>query len=455
MRLLPEGEEDQDTGYITFDIWLSDRAISYHVEMDAEAQALKFVTPEFDNLSPIRHHCLSLEITIWVPPRANLETILIKATELSISLQDDVDLHVKQDSRFATYAGDIHFSSRNLSSVQGLNGDNKGQSTLPQGRIEETVAGRVEPDILDSELAPIVSSNPPQGQDLKGVEYSNQGELPRGFSSRETIITTSSGDITGSFYLYDLLHLETNSGDVDISVAPQPDPQGGSSRTAQLTVASASGDIRCRYPIWDTSSIPDRDYQTSVTAHSGDISGDFVIGSEATFKAISGDFYINALPTTYDNSTFSTVSTSGSTRVTVLEPLSRHQTPLSSPADNINIGDDDPYVIINPSEILPVDIDEPTILSTSYKRPLTHLTSYHEGSSGNTKIHYPSSWEGEISAATISGNIRVGGEGVRTIKDGRKNRAYREVVARKGSRAEYASVLKVHEVSGNLDVWVG
>jgi hypothetical protein len=429
--------------------------MSYSVEMDAEAQALKVVSPEFDNLSPNRDHCLSLEITIWLPPSATFENILIEATELSIRLMDDVDFNVSQESRFATYAGDVHFPTTNLSTVQGLKKDDEHRSTPLHGDTEDNFVGRVQPDSSDLDFTSNVPSNPSQGLHLKGAEYATPRKLPPGFSSREIVVRTISGDITGFFYLYDLLDLETDSGGVDISVAPQPDLHEGGPHAAQLTVATASGDIQCRYPIWNSTNIPDRDYRTSVTTHSGRISGDYVIGTEAMFRAISGDFDITALPTTDEKSTFSTDTTSGSTRVTVLQPLSRHRTALPLPTDNIDIGDDDPYVIIRPPEIVPIDTDAPITQSKIYRRPLTHITSFHECSSGDMKIHYPSAWEGEINAVTISGNIRVGGDGVRTIKDSRKNWAYREVIARKGPAAEYASVLKVHGVSGNLDVWVG
>jgi len=83
------------------------------------------------------------------------------------------------------------------------------------------------------------------------------------------------------------------------------------------------------------------------------------------------------------------------------------------------------------------------------------LTSLHESNSGSIKLRYPDEWEGEIRASTIAGSIRVGGNKVRTIKDGKKNWAYNEVIARKGEDAEQASKLSVENVAGSADVWVG
>src|SRR5579871_2299179 len=78
----------------------------------------------------------------------------------------------------------------------------------------------------------------------------------------------------GLLYLYGLLHLGTDSENVDDSVVAQPDPNEALFGIAQLAVASASGYIRCKYPTWDAASIPDRDYRTSASAHYGDIRGE-------------------------------------------------------------------------------------------------------------------------------------------------------------------------------------
>lgn len=278
--------------------------------------------------------------------------------------------------------------------------------------------------------------------------------MPPGFSSREIVVGSASGDITGVFYLYDLVHVETDSGNINIMVLPQPAPRDGVPNTAQLTLGAASGNIHCRYPVCDVAKIPDRDYRTSIRTHSGGISGDYVIGAEAIFKVISGDLKIIALPTIFEKSTFKTETNSGSTHVTVLEPLIQHRTPSSPTADFIDIGEDDPH-LIHPPEVAPIESDVPATPSKIHRHTLTQLASYHDYNSRSMKIHYPSAWEGEIIAATISGSILVGGDDVRIIKGSRKNWAYHEVVARKGDGAEYASAVRVHGVSGSLDVWVG
>lgn len=402
LRRQTDSKIGQDTGYITFDVWLSEPGITYQLEMNIEAQALKVVTPNFADLSPGGDHCLSMEITVWIPPNASFENILVEATSLSIRFMDDIDVHVSQDSKFETHSGDVSFPSGNLSSV----------------------------------------------------EISKPSGMPPGFSSRRIAVGTSSGDITGTIFLYDLVSIKTDSGDIDITILPQPAPHDGSSNVAQITLGAASGDIRCRFPVYNAAKIPDRDYRTSVQTHSGDIRGYYVIGTEAIFKVISGDIEIIALPTTFESSTFKTETNSGSTHVIVLEPLSRHRTSSPLPSDSIDIGNDDPY-LIHPPQVVPVDPDVLVAQSPIPERHLRRLKSYHVCSSGDQKIHYPTAWDGEITAVNITGNIRVGGDGVRIIRDSKKNWAYHEVVARKGSGAEHASNLNVHGVSGSLDVWLG
>jgi DUF4097 and DUF4098 domain-containing protein YvlB len=271
-----------------------------------------------------------------------------------------------------------------------------------------------------------------------------------GFSSREIYVGTTSGSVTGTFPLWDLLHVESDSGSIDICITPKPlledDP-----KPAQLTLSTVSGNINARLPIRQASSIPERDYHTRINTHSGGIQADIVIGTNAVIKSVSGSLAIMALPTTYGNSFFTTGTESGSTDIKVLSPLSGG-TRYASPQDDFtDIGNDDPYLIGHPES----GPDVPAAQLSGSKRPLSRLVSQHEGSSGHVKMHYPSVWEGEINAETISGNIKVGGNGVRIIKDSRKNWAYHEVVARKGAGAEHASSLRVREVSGGIDVWVG
>jgi DUF4097 and DUF4098 domain-containing protein YvlB len=262
------------------------------------------------------------------------------------------------------------------------------------------------------------------------------------FSSREIYIETTSGSIYGALSLYDLLYIKSVAGDIDVFVSPQPvlkeDP-----KPAQLTLSTVNGRVNARLPINHLSSIPDRDYRTRMNTKSGDIEADIVIGTEAVIKSISGALAITALPTSYENSVFTTETESGDADILVLSPLSRRETYASPPGDFNDRGRPD----------ISSDTLAPPLWES--KQHLSRLVSRHEGISGHVKMQYPSVWEGEISAEAISGSIKVGGEGVRIVKDSRKHWVYHEVVAQKGSNAENASSLRIQEVSGGIDVWVG
>lgn len=372
-------------------------------------QALKVTTPGSANVSPNGHHCTSLEITVWVPPSANFNYLTIGSTELSLRVLDDVDLYVSKITKFGSYSGSIHFPPINESISQGTheNGSDSNKNQALLGNVD-------------------------------------------GLSSREIYVRTTSSSVTGAFCLWDLLYIESDSGSIDIGIKPKPvledDP-----KPAQLTLSTVSGDINAYLPIQNASLIPERDYHTRINTHSGGIQADIVIGTNAVIKSVSGSLAIMALPTTYGDSFFTTGTESGSTDITILLPLSRRARYVTSPKDFTDIGNDDPYLIGHPES----SQDVPAAQLSGYKRPLSRLVSQHEGSSGHVKMRYPSVWEGEINAETISGNIKVGGDGVRIIKDSRKNWAYHEVVARKGAGAEHASSLQVREVSGGIDLWIG
>lgn len=451
LRRLPLDEEDQQTGYITFDMWRSDPGIKSRVEMDASRQAMKITTHSYADLPAGRNHCLSLEVTVWVPPKASFKHIQIEATELSLRVYDDVDMIVSEVSKFGAYAGNILFpSSDRLGLTHSQPEVDEIMPLIAPADSEDRKAEATSADKRVNGEGESLHANILPPTDLPVLGDQNWLKNVSGFLSREIIVGSTYGSISGNFDLYDLLYVDSDSGKIDISVSPRPalatDPQ-----PARLTLTTVSGNIRARFPIRQSASIPDRDYRTSVKSHSGSIHGDYLIGTEAIFSGVSGSMAINVLPTTYERAEFKTETPNGATEITVHPPLVQTRPSAPPPIEFIDIGDEDPYLINHPKS----DLEAPVSPSWESKRPLSRLTSSHEGSTGRMRLHYPSVWEGEITAVTISGDIRIGGGGVRTIKDSRKNWAYHEVVARKGLTGDHASAITVHEISGSVDFWVG
>ena len=88
-------------------------------------------------------------------------------------------------------------------------------------------------------------------------------------------------------------------------------------------------------------------------------------------------------------------------------------------------------------------------------RALRVLTSTHGSTSGNVKARYPGSWEGDISLASLSGRLSVGGKGVKLIKAGGEwPGVNKSLVARKGEKGEGGKIV-VKTTSGDVDVLVG
>ena len=110
-------------------------------------------------------------------------------------------------------------------------------------------------------------------------------------NARETYIHVTSGSVTGSYPLYDILDISTKSGSIDIDVEPK-DAGGGDVQPAILRLSSQSGSIRA---FTSTVSVPARDYQMSVNSLSGSIDATLLHGSHTSLRShngrISADLY--------------------------------------------------------------------------------------------------------------------------------------------------------------------
>lgn len=63
-----ETSSDRSNPTVTFDVWTTDDDLSAEVQLDADATAIKAYTPQHqEGLSTGTQHCISLEITVWLP----------------------------------------------------------------------------------------------------------------------------------------------------------------------------------------------------------------------------------------------------------------------------------------------------------------------------------------------------------------------------------------------------
>lgn len=256
-------------------------------------------------------------------------------------------------------------------------------------------------------------------------------------SSREIWVETVSGDIKGTYPLYDLLALHTASGTITTGVIPKT-VSSSDPKPATLNVASVSGDLQVREVL--DSQTPARDYQVKFDTSSGSIDAEVAVSSEARFNSHSADFKVKIQPILEKGQAMdlTTDTKSGTTNLEILEPewiKTKHHkdTFPNTPPDN-NDNNDDPYLIIHPHS----------------KTPLSTLTSKHSSISGDMKLRYPASWTGTFQAETLSGSQNFRGEGLRTeTKVGMFPRVLR------GRKGEGEGRLTVDSVSGTQDFLVG
>jgi hypothetical protein len=414
LRLLPK---DSKRGpYLSIDVWTSDPELEIEKTWDLNAPSLLISTPRRARLERAGGHCISVEITAWLPEDAQFTSLRVSSTSLTLRVVEDLKINIMDDVHFGTISGGVMFPTFHL----------------PKGK-----------------------------QSPKSASFDIPGHK---FNSRTIDIGTVSGIISGLFPLYDHLGLHTESGSVAVGVVPHSiDP--AAPVPAELIVRTTSGNINVHLPVLSLANPkfnpPHRDYKTQISAVSGGISGSYYLGSSARFSSTSGTISLTVQPIinsseesafgTTQKSIFETRSESGSTDVSLLEPifisLFASKEPLKQKVSLKPIANDDPYLVLPPSEGQLFD-EEAKLKSEEGK--LRSLRSSHGTTSGTISVKYPPAYEGTIFAKSITGSISVGGDGVKTIHE-KNGWASKEVLARKGVKKEgKGSSVELKSMTGSL-----
>lgn len=380
------------------------------VEFDENTQQVRISTPRKIKWGAEMAPCIQVRVTLWVPLHSALNAFEVGTIHLDIQIKEGLIMGALNGAVLHTMLGDIE--------------------------------------------AP------------KPVE-DKEGIVPYTLDSRRIHIETISGQVTGWYPLYDLLDIQTASGDVDVDVTPKlVNPQNP--QPANLQVRSVSGDITVREPLDHAikaekpdKAFPPRDYVVRMATASGDIKADVAVGSEAKFESQSGDLTLRLWPVldsgllkTYGKKPFlSTDTKSGDTKLDLLSPL---WTSLATIGEAIPpLKDHDPYhktPLPNSPPVVIIDPDTPSLQSLTPRitPALSLLKSRHSSISGNIALTYPSEWEGILFAQTISGSQNIRGEGLEVTKSGS---LYLKHV--KGRKGRGYSDLTVDTVSGDQDVLIG
>ncbi|KAF2670375.1 hypothetical protein BT63DRAFT_236518 [Microthyrium microscopicum] len=220
--------------------------------------------------------------------------------------------------------------------------------------------------------------------------------------SRKIEIETTSGSITGSYPLADLLSLKTISGTVQVNIDPKDSDK--SDHNGVLIIRGVSGTIHADTI---TTSIPSRTFNTQVHSRSGSISGTYLLGDRTTIESNSGTVTVD-------------IYTAGDLA----------------------------------KRVLTIDTVSGSIRSCVYDTAakLGAVSSVFMTRSGTMQLQYPGSWEGKIQAQTLSGSLSVTGEGVDIIKDVHPKPGFKQILAEKG---DGDSNISAENTSGSISVRIG
>ncbi|KAH8677765.1 hypothetical protein BX600DRAFT_506774 [Xylariales sp. PMI_506] len=361
------------------------------VMVDQDEQRMRVTVPSavdwHDNPD---HPCVELRATIWVPEDSELYQLTVSTVQLDILLLDDLSLHVGDTSKFVAVSGGVKSGTEASLVYNGLEG------------------------------IPLPYDETPNAPDLG---YSPSKPTYK-FGSRVTEVSTTSGNIKGTWSLFDKLAIHSTSGGIGVSISPQP-LLDSKPNPAVLTLKTTSGPIRAHEPIDAHDQIPIREYQVELHSVSGDIQSSLVFGSSITSKTTSGKIAVRLLPV-IDSTRFNpsspaqleTITTSGKTDVQVLDPLWYGKN----------------------SEILSVDCFD-------------CLAAAHRTMSAAIGLTYPQSWVGNLEASSTSGSLTVRGKDVRITRSS-GGWGSQKIAAYKG-RDGGASTISVKGVSGNLNALLG
>ncbi|KAK2025406.1 hypothetical protein LX32DRAFT_596766 [Colletotrichum zoysiae] len=437
---------------VNLEVVANHEGLDVGVEWDSGSQRLLIKTPQRIEWTRSLRPCVAVRATVWVPENAELSHLYLGATHLDVRLADDLSITIKNGLEIVAISGDVRTPAE------------------PSGTYR--------------------------------------------LGSRDIAVKTISGDIAGSWPLYDSLKITTESGDIRANVNPQPVLESAP-RPAVLEVTTISGSISVKEPFDQAASsakpdtvIPPRDYITTIDAKSGSIRAWVAFTTIAFAKTISGDLAVELLPVfnvsllqSLGEPELHTNTKSGNVAVKVLEPLwvdiagtegtpgverprakpdepvDIPTNPLPVPVPNIpklprvpagapfipGIGNPfrrstplsagqwaDAWPVVRRSSADASTQTEERDLMANGQPPIRRFSSSHSTISGNSEIRYPASWEGVIKAESNSGKIDIRGKDVKLDS---KTTWPRAVFAHKGPIP--SSDVSLSSISGDQVLVIG
>jgi hypothetical protein len=218
------------------------------------------------------------------------------------------------------------------------------------------------------------------------IDFPTADPADLNIDSRRIEIATQSGSISGRYPLYDLLKITSKAGSISVDVELR-DELKSKPLPATLELSTVSGSVTVRNPVLNHShplhslsgAIPPRDYRTNIDTVHGSVTADLV------------------------HNTLTSVQTTSGTIRTVLSPV-------GSPAFRSDIHASSRSGAINVS--VQRSLTHPDV-------PMRRLWGNYAYTYGSLRVAYPNSWEGHVEGRTMQGSITVDWPGMHITRDER------------------------------------
>lgn len=296
------------------------------------------------------------------------------------------------------------------------------------------------------------------------------------FTSRETVVSTKSGSISGLIPSEELLNIASISGRVGLTLLPLHD--AADMKRSKLHIKTVSGSVAVNKEIDPKSAnawlhLPSGSCDFAIQTVSGSVYAVTGMPDVAAYKSVSGSLKLQALQSSDSGPCeLSTVTTSGSQAIAVLE---REHAAFVLPLRNNNSGrshddraaggsppadKDTAYAVaraeVDAKEAEGADLppaytpsaDSETVASEALPSNSAAagdggFASSHKSTSGSIKIEYPPSWHGTLDAHFVSSSVTIEGGDVKVDK---KSRSVHAVKGAPGNHTD------IKNTSGSIKV---